>query len=107
MSCLGVGVLGDGYYGDAAITCPVGAVSDETRRLLQVTEEALHKGIAQAVVGNRISDISHAVQSHAEGANFSVVMQLEGQGIGRGVHEEAQVPNYGEPGKGARLKPGM
>jgi len=74
---------------------------------LQVTEEALHKGIAQAVVGNRVSDISHAVQHHAEGASFSVVTEFVGHGIGRRLHEEPQVPNYGEPGKGPRLKPGM
>jgi len=74
---------------------------------LQVTEEALHKGIAQAVVGNRVSDISHAVQHHAEGANYSVVTEFVGHGIGRRLHEEPQVPNYGEPGKGPRLKPGM
>ena len=104
---LDVGVVVDGYYGDAAITVPVGAVADETRRLLQVTEEALHKGIAQAVVGNRVSDISHAVQHHAEGANYSVVTEFVGHGIGRRLHEEPQVPNYGEPGKGPRLKPGM
>src|SRR5438445_128009 len=104
---LDVGVVVDGYYGDAAITVPVGAVSDETRRLLQVTEEALHRGIAQAVAGKRISDISHAVQRHAEGANFSVVTEFVGHGIGRRLHEEPQVPNYGEPGKGPRLRPGM
>jgi methionyl aminopeptidase len=104
---LDVGVVVDGYYGDAAITVPVGAISDGARRLLQVTEEALHRGIAQAIVGNRISDISHAVQSHAEGANFSVVTEFVGHGIGRRLHEEPQVPNYGEPGKGPRLRPGM
>ena len=104
---LDVGVVVDGYYGDAAITVPVGAITEEARRLLQVTEESLHKGIAQAVVGNRISDISHAVQSHAEAASFSVVMDFVGHGIGRKLHEEPQVPNYGEPGKGPRLKPGM
>ncbi len=104
---LDIGVVVDGYYGDAAITVPVGAISDGARRLLQVTEEALHRGIAQAVVGNRISDISHAVQSHAEGANFSIVTEFVGHGIGRRLHEEPQVPNYGEPGKGPRLRPGM
>ena len=104
---LDVGVVVDGYYGDAAITVPVGAITEEARRLLQVTEESLHKGIAQAVVGNRISDISHAVQAHAEAASFSVVMDFVGHGIGRKLHEEPQVPNYGEPGKGPRLKPGM
>ena len=104
---LDVGVVVDGYYGDAAITVPVGAITEQARRLLQVTEEALHKGIAQAVVGNRISDISHAVQAHAEAASFSVVTEFVGHGIGRKLHEEPQVPNYGEPGKGPRLKPGM
>lgn len=104
---LDLGVIVDGYYGDAAITVPVGAISAEAHRLLKVTEEALHKGIAQAVVGNRISDISHAVQTHAEAASFSVVTDFVGHGIGRRLHEEPQVPNYGEPGKGPRLKPGM
>jgi len=104
---LDVGVVLDGYYGDAAITVPVGAITEDARRLLQVTEESLHMGIAQAVVGNRISDISHAVQSHAEAAKFSIVTDFVGHGIGRKLHEEPQVPNYGEPGKGPRLKPGM
>jgi methionyl aminopeptidase len=104
---LDLGVIVDGYYGDAAITVPVGTISAEADRLLKVTEEALHKGIAQAVVGNRISDIGHAVQTHAEAAHFSVVTDFVGHGIGRRLHEEPQVPNYGEPGKGPRLKPGM
>lgn len=104
---LDIGVIVDGYYGDAAITVPVGDVPDEIRRLLRVAEEALHKGIAQAVVGNRVSDISHAVQTHAEAASFSVVTDFVGHGIGRRLHEEPQVPNYGEPGKGPRLKLGM
>lgn len=104
---LDLGVIVEGYYGDAAITVPVGEISTEAHRLLKVTEAALHKGIAQAVVGNRISDISHAVQAHAEAAGFSVVIDFVGHGIGRKLHEEPQVPNYGEPGKGPRLKPGM
>lgn len=104
---LDIGVAVDGYYGDAAVTVAVGKISDEARRLLLVTEEALQKGIAQAVVGNRVSDISHAVQSHAEAASFSVVTEFVGHGIGRRLHEEPQVPNYGEPGKGPRLKAGM
>lgn len=104
---LDIGVVVDGYYGDAAVTVPVGHISDEARRLLQVTEESLHKGIAQAVVGNRVSDISHAVQAHAEAAAFSVVTEFVGHGIGRRLHEEPQVPNYGEPGKGPRLRAGM
>lgn len=104
---LDIGVVVDGFYGDAAVTVPVGHISDEAKRLLQVTEESLHKGIAQAVVGNRISDISHAVQAHAEAASFSVVTEFVGHGIGRRLHEEPQVPNYGEPGKGPRLRAGM
>jgi methionyl aminopeptidase len=104
---LDIGAIVDGYYGDAAITVPVGQIPDATRQLLRVTEEALYKGIAQAVVGNRISDISHAVQKHAESASFSVVTEFVGHGIGRRLHEEPQIPNYGEPGKGPRLKAGM
>jgi len=104
---LDIGAIVEGYYGDAAITVPVGEIPEPTRRLLQVTEEALHKGIAQAVVGNRISDISHAVQQHAEGATFSVVTEFVGHGIGRRLHEEPQIPNYGQPGKGPRIKAGM
>jgi methionyl aminopeptidase len=104
---LDIGVVVDGYYGDAAVTVPVGDISEELRRLLRITEEALHKGIEQAVVGNRVSDISHAVQTHAEAARFSVVTEFVGHGIGRRLHEEPQIPNYGEPGKGPRLKAGM
>ena len=104
---LDLGVIIDGYYGDAAITVPVGSISPAIQRLLVVTEEALYRGIAQAVVGQRISDISHAVQKHAEAAAFSVVTEFVGHGIGRRLHEEPQIPNYGEPGKGPRLKPGM
>jgi methionyl aminopeptidase len=104
---LDIGVIVDGYYGDAAITVPVGEISEPTQRLVQVTEEALYKGIEQAIVGNRISDISHAVQKHAEANSFSVVTEFVGHGIGRRLHEEPQIPNYGEPGKGPRLKAGM
>jgi len=104
---LDLGVVVEGYYGDAAITVPVGRISEDVRYLLQVTNEALHKGIKKAVVGNRISDISHAVQKHAEAARFSIVTEFVGHGIGRKLHEEPQIPNYGEPGKGPRLKAGM
>lgn len=104
---LDIGVIVDGYYGDAAITVPVGQIPERTRRLLQVTEEALYKGIAQAVVGHRVQDISHAIQSHVEAASFSVVTEFVGHGIGRRLHEHPQIPNYGEPGKGPRLKAGM
>jgi methionyl aminopeptidase len=104
---LDLGVIVDGYYGDAAITVPVGTIPPSVTRLLQITEESLYKGIAQAVVGHRISDISHAVQAHAEASGFSVVTEFVGHGIGRRLHEEPQIPNYGEPGKGPRLKAGM
>lgn len=104
---LDLGAIRDGFYGDAAITVPVGAISEEARRLIQVTEASLYKGIEQAVPGNRLSDISHAVQSWVEKAGFSVVRDFVGHGIGRNLHEEPQVPNYGEPGKGPRLKTGM
>jgi methionyl aminopeptidase len=104
---LDLGVIIEGYYGDAAITVPVGTISSSVQRLLRVTEEALYKGIAEAIVGHRISDISHAVQTHAEAADFSVVTEFVGHGIGRRLHEEPQIPNYGEPGKGPRLKAGM
>jgi methionyl aminopeptidase len=104
---LDLGVIVEGYYGDAAITVPVGTIAPSAMRLLKITEEALYKGITQAVVGHRISDISHAVQTHAEAAGFSVVTEFVGHGIGRRLHEEPQIPNYGEPGKGPRLKAGM
>jgi methionyl aminopeptidase len=89
------------------VTVPVGSTSSEARRLIQVTEEALYRGIAQAVVGNRLSDVSHAIQVHVEQAGFSVVTEFVGHGIGRQLHEEPQVPNYGRPGQGPRLQVGM
>ena len=102
-----VGVEMDGYHGDAAWTFPVGAVSAEASRLLQVTREALERGIAQAKPGQRIGDISHAIQSHVEANGFSVVRALVGHGIGREMHEEPQVPNYGPPGRGPKLMIGQ
>ena len=102
-----VGVEMGGYYGDAAFTFPVGAVSVEARRLLQVTNEALMRGVAQAKAGNRVGDISHAIQSHVESHGFAVVRSLVGHGIGRHMHEEPQVPNYGTPGRGPRLMAGQ
>jgi methionyl aminopeptidase len=102
-----VGVEKDGFFGDAAYTFPVGEVSEDTTRLLQVTREALLKGIAQARAGNRVGDISHAIQSHAESNGFSVVRSLVGHGIGRQMHEEPQVPNYGPPDRGPRLMAGQ
>jgi methionyl aminopeptidase len=102
-----LGVLYDGFFGDAAITVPVGKIDNETADLLRVTEEALNMGIENATAGKRVSDISHAIQSHAEKNGFSVVRTFVGHGIGRELHEEPQVPNYGAPGKGPRLKEGM
>jgi methionyl aminopeptidase len=104
---LDLGAIVGGFYGDSAITVPVGSVSQETRRLIEATERALMLGIEQAVVGNRLSDISHAVQAYVEGAGFSVVTDFVGHGIGRQLHEEPQVPNYGKAGQGPRLQPGM
>ncbi len=104
---LDLGVIVDGFYGDAAMTVAVGAVSPEVARLMKVTEEALYLGIEQAVVGNRLSDISHAIQRHVEAAGYSVVTDFVGHGIGRQLHEEPQVPNYGKPGQGPRLQYGM
>jgi methionyl aminopeptidase len=96
-----------GYFGDSAVTLPVGRVSDEAATLLRVTEEALYKAIGQARPGARVSDIGHAVQRHVEAAGFSVVREFVGHGIGEKMHEEPQVPNYGDPGRGPRLLAGM
>ncbi len=102
-----IGVLQNGYYGDSAYTFPVGQISAEKRKLLQVTWESLHKGIEQAHAKNRLTDISHAIQVHAEKHGFSVVRELVGHGIGKDLHEDPQVPNFGAPGKGPRLKKGF
>lgn len=104
---LDVGVLLDGYYGDAAITLPVGNVSEDAQRLIEVTERALYVGIEKAKEGNRLSDISHAVQTFAEGYGFSVVKDFVGHGIGKSLHEDPQIPNFGPPHQGPRLKQGM
>lgn len=104
---LDVGALVDGYYGDAAVTVPVGAVSEEAGRLIQVTEQALAGGIAQAVPGNHLGDIAHAVQNWVEQRGFSVVRDFVGHGIGAQLHEAPQVPNYGSAGTGLKLKAGM
>ncbi len=104
---LDLGAIVDGYYGDAAITVPVGEISPEARRLLQVTQEALHRGIAQGVPGRRLTDISHAIQNHVESHGFSVVRVFVGHGIGRALHEEPQIPNFGPPDRGPVLRPGM
>ena len=101
-----IGAILNGYHGDAARTLPIGEISETAEKLLQVTEESLYKGIEQAVIGNRLSDISSAVQTHVENNGFSVVRNYCGHGIGRAMHEEPQIPNYGSPGHGPRLKAG-
>lgn len=102
-----IGAIVDGFHGDAAVTFAVGDVSAETQELLRVTEEALHKGISQARVGNRLSDVSHAIQQYVETHGFSVVRDFVGHGIGRRMHEAPQIPNFGPPGRGPRLGAGM
>ena len=104
---LDMGVKLDGYYGDSAVTVPVGQVSEDVQRLLRVTQESLQKGIAQVRLGGRVSDIGHAIQAHVEAAGFSVVREFVGHGIGAQLHEEPQIANYGEPGRGPRLAEGM
>jgi len=104
---LDFGAVIEGYYGDAAITVPVGKISEEAKRLCKTAEESLYAGIDRAVVGNRLSDISHAIQEYVETRGFSVVREFVGHGIGQHLHESPQIPNYGAPGKGVKLKPGM
>lgn len=101
------GAIVNGYFGDSAITLPVGEIEGEAQRLLEVTEQALMIGIEQARCGNRLSDISHAIQNHVESNGFSVVRDYVGHGIGKNMHEEPQIPNYGSPGRGPRLQKGM
>jgi methionyl aminopeptidase len=102
-----LGVYLDGFYGDAAVTLPVGRISPLAQRLMEVTKTALSLGIESAKPGNRVSDISYAIQRHVESNGFSVVRAFVGHGIGRSLHEEPQVPNFGEPGRGPRLREGM
>lgn len=104
---LDFGILYDDFYGDAAITLPVGDVSVQTTNLLQAAAESLIAGISKAIPGNRLFDISHTVQAYVEQRGFSVVRDFVGHGIGRKLHEDPQIPNYGQPGTGIRLKPGM
>jgi methionyl aminopeptidase len=101
------GVRLDGWFADSARTYPVGEIDAEVQRLLDVTREALDLGIQQARPGNRVGDIGHAVQTVAEAAGFTVVRELVGHGLGRGPHEEPQIPNYGRPGRGQRLDVGL
>ncbi|MGI5959847.1 MAG: type I methionyl aminopeptidase [Massiliimalia sp.] len=102
-----VGAFYDDFNGDNAYTFAVGEISDEAKQLLRVTEECLYKGIEAATVGNRIGDISHAVQAHAESYGYGVVRKFVGHGVGRKLHEDPEVPNFGRPGHGLRLAAGM
>ena len=104
---LDLGAIVGGFYGDSAVTVAVGRIDEKTAALVRITEESLALAIEQATVGNRLSDISHAVQRHVEAAGYSVVTEFVGHGIGRQLHEEPQVPNYGKPGQGPRLQAGM
>jgi len=104
---LDFGAYYNGYYGDAAVTVPVGDVSEEAARLIRVTEQGLYDGISEAKAGNRLGDISAAVQNCVESAGFSVVRDFVGHGIGKKLHEEPQIPNYGVKGRGIELKAGM
>lgn len=104
---LDFGVVFDGYYGDGAVTLPVGEVSEEAARLCTVTEESLYQGIEKALSGNRLTDISHAIQEYVEKRGYSVVREFVGHGIGQHLHESPQIPNYGPPGRGVKLQPGM
>jgi methionyl aminopeptidase len=102
-----VGVTKDGWVADAAITVPIGRVPPETTHLLETTEAALHAGVAEVRPGNHLGDVSHAVQQRVEAEGLSIIRSLVGHGVGRDMHEDPQVPNYGEPGRGPELEPGM
>ncbi|AMP20341.1 type I methionyl aminopeptidase [endosymbiont 'TC1' of Trimyema compressum] len=102
-----VGALKDGYHGDAAFTAAVGVISPEKEKLISVTEDSFFKGLQMAKVGNRLGDISHAIQKTVESAGFSIVREFVGHGIGEDLHEDPAVPNYGPPGRGPRLEAGM
>ena len=101
------GVVYKGYYGDAARTFPIGRIDETATRLLQVTREALELAVAAARPGNRLSDIGHAIESHVASCGFSVVREFVGHGIGTSLHEDPQIPNFGKPGRGPKLRPGM
>jgi methionyl aminopeptidase len=104
---LDFGVIHEGFHGDSAVTVPIGTISEEAERLLEATRQALYQGIAQMQPGNRLSDIGHAVQKEAEGLGYAVVKDFVGHGIGRSLHEPPQIPNFGSPGRGPRLRAGM
>ena len=101
------GALKNGYYGDSARTFPVGDITDQDKKLIEITQEALYLGINEAVPGNYVSDIGHAIQKFVEPKGYSIVRELVGHGIGTNLHEDPQVPNYGDPGMGVKLKEGM
>jgi methionyl aminopeptidase len=101
------GVIYEGYVGDAALTVGVGEISEKAKKLLKVTEEALYKGIEKAHFGNRIGDISYAIQKHVESNGFNVIREFVGHGVGRQLHEPPEVPNFGKPGKGPKIEIGM
>ena len=102
-----IGVYLNGFHSDAAGTYPVGVIPESTKHLLEVTRKSLHRAIERVIAGNRIGDISWAVQSYCESFGYGVVEDLCGHGIGRNLHEEPQIPNFGKPGKGSKLRPGM
>ncbi len=102
-----IGAIYEGYYGDAARTFEVGNVSEKAKRLIEITKNSFFRGITMAVEGKRLQDISHAIQTYVESNGYSVVRDLVGHGIGKNMHEEPQVPNFGEAGKGPRLKSGL
>ena len=107
ISSIDVGVKKNGFYGDGACSFAVGEVSEEKQRLMRVTQESLAKGIEQAVAGKRVHDVSNAIQHHVEASGFLVVRDLVGHGVGRKLHEEPSIPNFGEPGTGIEIKDGM
>ena len=102
-----IGAKYDGYHGDSAWTYAVGTIDDETRKLLEVTEQSLYKGLDEARAGVRLSNISHAIQTYVEANGYSIVREYVGHGVGQDLHEDPQIPHYGPPNKGPRLKPGM
>jgi methionyl aminopeptidase len=102
-----IGAFKNGFHSDAARTFAVGEISAEAKKLIDVTEQSFFEGIKKAVIGNRVSDISHAIQTYVEGFGYAVVRDMLGHGIGRSMHEEPSVPNYGPPGKGVKLRAGM
>lgn len=104
---LDFGIICNGFHGDSALTVPIGTVTDQAEKLIEVTRDCLYRGIAEMLPGKRLSDIGDAVETRAKETGYSVVRQFVGHGIGRQLHEPPQIPNYGRPGRGPRLRPGM